>query len=468
MRIAIITHGTPHPSKGGSGHRITVYAEYLAQNHDVFIIRVQGRFPIVENDVEKDIAVEKRWKSLGILFIDVLWSEIVLHHSKHKSMGSRIASLLVNIIQRIPIIRAVYFRVNKWSRKIPLLRMNLYKKPSTFEDCDRFTQLPDILKTNQIDIVIAYGPICTMYAAPVDETCKISISNEGPHLNRMIRYRNWLFDNGPSTFERWITGIENQILCWQEEKLEIALLKTYSRVLFGGQHYLRWAMRNNIRGSSFIPLPVSSEQNTFDNAPALASSSNIYIILMIGHLYQTSNRTQLPILEEVIHTLQQLFGSSDAWGIRVVGNHDRMAERYSAIKRHPNLEFVGSVSDSSREFASANALLVPVTAKTGPRTKIIQAFSHGLPVVAHINNRLGIAELVHYGNCMLGETGRDLAVALKKLHDNPELARKIGFAGRKTYEANYSGDYCCGILHEFLKETWMIRGDLSEDEWWEK
>jgi glycosyltransferase involved in cell wall biosynthesis len=433
MRIAIITHDTPHPFKGGSGHWITVYTEFLAQYHDVVIIRIKGRFPIAQNDVEQDVIIEERWKSLGVCFFDVLWSDMIDQTVAKSSLGQRVKGLF------------------------------------TFADCFRFPQLPSILRSERVDILIAVGPLCTMYAAHVQNVCKVSISAEGPHINRMVRYRNWLQEERRSVWSRLVSGIKNHIRSWQEERAEVKILKSYAKVLFAGQHYLRWAMKFGIKGATHIPMPLVQDDIILvkNSQPAITDT---FKILMIGHLSQASNRTQLPmLLAEILPAMAQLFDDIP-WVIRIVGNHDSVVGRYAALKQHPNFEFVGPGSHSAPEFVEANVLFVPVAAKTGPRTKILQAFACGLPVVAHINNQLGIAELVHYGNCILAETGFDLAVGLRKLYDDPQLAHRLALSGRKTYEANYMSDSCCEILHNLLKDSFIQfhRENGRNIEWWEK
>ncbi|HKY22421.1 MAG TPA: glycosyltransferase family 4 protein [Vicinamibacterales bacterium] len=417
------------------------------------IIRINGRFPTIERDYDDAAApVDAKWRSMGISFVDVPWSSLV----PPSNLGG-----LSRILARLTALKTADL-----FRRIPFAWLG--NSFLIFPDCGRFPQLLSLVKSERIDILIAPGPLCTMYAAPLKGICKVSISAEGPHVNTKVRFETWSRENRPSHLRLWVLGILNRTRCWQEARAEVAILKTYTRVLLAGQHYLRWALHAGLRGCSHIPLPLKHEAAIGEPDAARRANREKFRILMIGHLNQTSNRTQLPLLmDEILPAMDRLFRDVP-WLVRIVGSHDSVEGRYAALSRHPKVCFAGPVDDAGAEFAEADVLLAPVTAETGPRTKIIQAFAHGLPVVAHINNQLGIAELVHYGNCILGQSGLDLAVGLRRLYDDPALAQRLGASGRDTYETAYRADRSCEILHNLLKDSWTEFISGSGPEWFER
>ena len=103
------------------------------------------------------------------------------------------------------------------------------------------------------------------------------------------------------------------------------------------------------------------------------------------------------------------------------------------------------------EFLSADIVLVTVPAKTGPRSRIINAFSFGACVVAHCNNQIGLPELSHGDNILLGASGAEIAELVCLAAGNPDLRKRLGKAGRHTYEKSFSYNMIMPKYVSFLK-----------------
>jgi glycosyltransferase involved in cell wall biosynthesis len=82
-------------------------------------------------------------------------------------------------------------------------------------------------------------------------------------------------------------------------------------------------------------------------------------------------------------------------------------------------------------------LLVSTPVETGPRVRILSAFSYGCCVVAHEANRLGIPQLVHEENVLLSDTAGLARETLRALAD-PELRARLGRRGRELYESDFT------------------------------
>jgi glycosyltransferase involved in cell wall biosynthesis len=75
----------------------------------------------------------------------------------------------------------------------------------------------------------------------------------------------------------------------------------------------------------------------------------------------------------------------------------------------------------------------------GSPNAVLEALAAGLPVVA--NDSGGTCELVidgRTGVLLHGRDPREIAAALARLLDAPELARKLGEAGRRHVERRFS------------------------------
>lgn len=100
------------------------------------------------------------------------------------------------------------------------------------------------------------------------------------------------------------------------------------------------------------------------------------------------------------------------------------------------VEVVGYLSDPKPYLAETAVFVVPLHAGGGMRVKILNAWRMGLPIVS---TTIG-AEGIHY------QDGRDLLIAdnaaafadkVVRLLCEPDLAHKIGLAGRESVETHY-------------------------------
>ncbi len=86
------------------------------------------------------------------------------------------------------------------------------------------------------------------------------------------------------------------------------------------------------------------------------------------------------------------------------------------------------------------AMFVYITAAEGLGSAVLMAMSAGVPVIA---SRVGgLPEAVEHGeNGMLVEnTARAVATAMRRLLDDPALARRLGAEGRRTVERRFTVD----------------------------
>jgi polysaccharide biosynthesis protein PslH len=108
-----------------------------------------------------------------------------------------------------------------------------------------------------------------------------------------------------------------------------------------------------------------------------------------------------------------------------------------------NLEVVGYVADPAPYLADTAAFIVPLHAGGGMRVKILDAWSWGLPIVATTIGAEGVAYR-DGENLLLANTEETFAQAVVRLLREPELAARLGAAGRRTVETHY--DWRC-IYH---------------------
>ena len=101
---------------------------------------------------------------------------------------------------------------------------------------------------------------------------------------------------------------------------------------------------------------------------------------------------------------------------------------------------------------------MPIPAKTGPRTRIIDGFSYGCCVVAHDANALGLLELRHDLNILLGGSGREVALQVIRAGRDRELRLRLGASGRDLFERYYSEEVAVTTFLSLLRQA---TGDLG-------
>lgn len=86
-------------------------------------------------------------------------------------------------------------------------------------------------------------------------------------------------------------------------------------------------------------------------------------------------------------------------------------------------------------YASAAAAIVPLFAGSGTRTKILEAWAHGLPVVT---TTIGIEGIEETSGALIADTATSFASSCNKLLDDTIVAKQIAAAGYEIWAQKYS------------------------------
>ena len=173
-------------------------------------------------------------------------------------------------------------------------------------------------------------------------------------------------------------------------------------------------------------------------------------LLLLGHLRGIVTIDGLRVFaQQVLPTLERRLGA-DGFEVRVVGGHEPPPEVRRAFAR-PSVRLLGHLEQPDEELKTADALLVPSRIPLGIRVRIVTAFSYGCPVVTHESSRLGIPELDHGRNALVGRSGRDLAEAFLRLVSDAELKERLERGGRETYERWFAPRVAAGRIAAMLE-----------------
>jgi glycosyltransferase involved in cell wall biosynthesis len=146
------------------------------------------------------------------------------------------------------------------------------------------------------------------------------------------------------------------------------------------------------------------------------------------------------IAESGISTLLEALDLFPGVRVDVIG----IGPERARVEAHPHVRYLDAAkhADAQARMRRAAYLLMPSLSYEAAPRPLVEAFAHGLPVIA---SRLGaLAELVEPGrNGLLFEPGsaRDLARRLAWAEAFPEKMRQMGLCARADYEARFGAEW---------------------------
>jgi glycosyltransferase involved in cell wall biosynthesis len=109
------------------------------------------------------------------------------------------------------------------------------------------------------------------------------------------------------------------------------------------------------------------------------------------------------------------------------------------------INVTGYVEDITPHLQRAGVMIVPLRAGGGMRVKILDALAQGMPIVSTTLGAEGIA--VEPGrDLLIADTPEEFAQAILQLLDDPDLAARLGAAGRRLMEQTYDYRVACQPL----------------------
>ena len=184
------------------------------------------------------------------------------------------------------------------------------------------------------------------------------------------------------------------------------------------------------------------------------SSGPIKIIGHVGYLDRTGSTYGLRyLLRDVMPSLRQAMASRP-FEVHIIGG----GEPFPEIKRllqQPNIVRHGFIADLESELRCAD--LFCLFNNAGPlraaNTRHLVAWASGLCLVAHQRSKEAIPELEHMRNCVLVDHPKEAGILLARAAVDAALNTALRYAGRETYEHNFTPAIVGGKLEKILKET---------------
>jgi glycosyltransferase involved in cell wall biosynthesis len=198
--------------------------------------------------------------------------------------------------------------------------------------------------------------------------------------------------------------------------------------------------------SEYQPYPWPAEPTGTD-APVLPDKPTF---LFLGTLQALGSRSAFHfILHDLYPELVRRWGSG---GFRIViaGRGEVPAWAAEMLATAPELEHVGFVDDLAGLLGSVHAAIAPISVPVGNRSRILTALAAGTVVVAHENAALGNPDLADGVTCYLAADAASFAERMARTVDDPVQAREVAARGRELYESRFRPDLAVGTAVDTL------------------
>lgn len=217
----------------------------------------------------------------------------------------------------------------------------------------------------------------------------------------------------------------------------------------------QWGLDNN----ELLPMSVAATDS-------LPHRSHLHGgLLRLLHLGRIEHLPNFRSLEYLFTTLMPALTPDlqSKIQIRIVGSYTEGDFRFERIRAlaQPyagSVEFVGFVSDIEEEFAQASAQLVVATDASGLRTRMIESFANGIPVIATPLAARGIAGLDRRPCYFPVESPAGFATLLEDLLRAPARLEVMAAQARKTYDEFHSRTVVAATLGRLLRQYGLWNG----------
>ncbi len=138
---------------------------------------------------------------------------------------------------------------------------------------------------------------------------------------------------------------------------------------------------------------------------------------------------------------------------------DRAKRIFALAEPYPNITFRGFVEDVFPYYENSDLQIVAATDAAGLRTRIIESFAFGLPVLSTTVGARGIAGIKEGEHLLIADTAGQFARHLIDLIDSPETLDRLSTKGLEFYEKNQSRAVVAAALSRYMQQYFNISTD---------
>jgi glycosyltransferase involved in cell wall biosynthesis len=326
--------------------------------------------------------------------------------------------------------------------------ISLFLGPRMLNDADGQI-VADAVNRFQPDIIYCYGPEAALHASLTGSTAlRIVTFYDPPHtisLHRMgcdLRYGTMREKVG--ALRKWRSLLGR----WRSYRgSHLRGLATADVIIAHAYNHGQQHARTLGRSVGYFPNPVLPvtpvSRGDLTKPPTF---------LLVGSVTSTVSRTGLQyFVHEVLRHLRPALERGDLQ-IKIIGGGDLREAYFETLKATTGIHIAGFIDQDAliSEYAKCAAILVPTPIPVGFRTRIIDGFRYGVPVITHTANRAGFVELEDGRNCLMADDGRMFAHRILDTVADQSIAERV--AARALLE--FSQEYSAQVYYDFIYDYW--------------
>lgn len=172
-------------------------------------------------------------------------------------------------------------------------------------------------------------------------------------------------------------------------------------------------------------------------------------VLLVGNLtYRPNAEAARRLVDDVLPRLRARLGDRPV-RLTLVG---AAAPAVRALDDPPAVRVTGFVPDLAAHYAGADVVVAPITDGGGTRIKLLEAFSHGLPVVTTATGAAGLA-VRHEVHLLVADTADEIARQVARVVTDRGLALRLSRAAEHLVRSTYSYDAVVPRIRDFFRSA---------------
>jgi glycosyltransferase involved in cell wall biosynthesis len=161
-----------------------------------------------------------------------------------------------------------------------------------------------------------------------------------------------------------------------------------------------------------------------------------------------------PNVDAVVNFVQAILPKIQALhpNVRLMVAGRNPSQEILAFSKSPNIEVTGQVPDLSEEISKAAVYILPMRLGSGFRTKLLDVFPLGKPIVTTAIGAEGL-ELIHNENCLIADDPESFAQACIHLLQDINKSQRLGRNSKRLATEVYTQAKITQLVNTVLSKT---------------